>query len=90
MPTYDYECPQCGVIEIFHSMKETRETCPHCNQPIKKILSSGSGVLFKGTGFYQTDYRSNSYKEGQKKETPTTSSDSKKDSSKPKSTPDKS
>lgn len=79
MPTYDYLCENCGVFEIFHSMLETKTECPTCGKPIKKQLSTGAGIIFKGSGFYQTDYRSESYKKaaekdkGPAKETPSKS-----------------
>lgn len=68
MPTYDYICLSCGENhEIFHSMKETTSRkCPTCKEGIlEKQLSTGAGIIFKGTGFYATDY---------KKSSPTTSS----------------
>lgn len=58
MPTYEYECPTCGIIEIFHSMSEHKKKCPNCKRKITKRISSGGGVIFKGAGFYATDYRS--------------------------------
>ena len=69
MPTYDYRCAACGhVQEIFHGMKEKpKKTCPKCRKPkLERLVSGGAGFLFKGEGFYLTDYRSESYKAGQK------------------------
>lgn len=57
MPTYEYECPNCGVFEIFHSMKGRKRKCPECGERIKKLIGSGSGIIFKGSGFYETDYK---------------------------------
>ncbi len=78
MPTYDYECPKAHRFELFHSMKDdTPKLCPKCQQVAKRVPGGGAGVLFKGTGFYQTDYRSSSYKAGAKQEKGTGSGDSK-------------
>ena len=59
MPTYDYECQSCGeVFEKFHSMaKRPRVKCPLCGGRAKKLLGTGAGIIFKGSGFYETDYR---------------------------------
>ncbi len=59
MPTYDYKCPDCGhAFEVFQSMsaKPVRK-CPNCGKmKVKRLIGSGLGVIFKGSGFYQTDY----------------------------------
>jgi len=70
MPTYDYRCKKCKhVFELFHSMSdETVKRCPRCKSKAVKLPSAGAGLLFKGSGFYITDYRSSSYKEQAKKE----------------------
>lgn len=72
MPTYDYECEQCGHrFEVFQSMNDAKLTdCPEeaCSGTVRRLLGTGAGVIFKGGGFYQTDYRSDSYKQGAKKE----------------------
>lgn len=70
MPTYDYECTECGYIfEKFQSMKETPlKECPKCDGRVKRHIGTGSGIIFKGSGFYTTDYRSESYKKDAKKE----------------------
>ena len=84
MPTYEYSCAKCGQnFEAFQSMREEpfRE-CPKelCRLPkwghgkVKRLLGTGAGVIFKGSGFYTTDYRSSSYKEAAKKDAPATSS----------------
>jgi putative FmdB family regulatory protein len=78
MPTYEYLCEKCGqTFEAFQSMKdEAFKICPKefCRQDIwgqgtvKRLLGTGAGLLFKGSGFYITDYRSSGYKESAKKE----------------------
>jgi len=72
MPNYDYRCDECGtVFEVFQKMSEAKlETCPEeaCNGSVKRLLGTGAGVIFKGSGFYQTDYRSDSYKKGESKD----------------------
>ena len=59
MPTYDYRCPKCGnEFELFQPITAPPEAaCPVCGEPAKRMISSGIGVIFKGTGFYQTDYK---------------------------------
>ena len=66
MPTYDYECTKCGHdFEAFHSISaEPLQDCPECDGKVKRLIGAGAGILFKGSGFYQTDYRSESYKKG--------------------------
>lgn len=63
MPTYEYRCSAGHEFERFQRMSEAplRE-CPACGAPAERILSAGAGLLFKGSGFYITDYRSDSYK----------------------------
>lgn len=69
MPTYDYRCEKGHVFELFHSIKdETPKLCPKCGKPSKRVPGGGAGLLFRGSGFYITDYRSKSYKEGAKSE----------------------
>lgn len=64
MPTYEYECEACSYrFERFQSMTaKPIKTCPSCNGRVRRLIGSGAGILFKGTGFYQTDYRSESYR----------------------------
>lgn len=59
MPTYEYECGQCGAhSEYFQSMSEPpKETCEACGGRLTKLLSAGTGLIFKGSGFYITDYK---------------------------------
>jgi putative FmdB family regulatory protein len=69
MPTYDYECQACGHrFDVFQSMTaKVLRKCPECGkQSLQRLIGPGAGFLFKGDGFYITDYRSNSYKEGKK------------------------
>ena len=68
MPTYEYECRRCGhKFELFQSMSEPpRKRCPKCRGKVERLLGTGAGILFKGSGFYATDYRSKSYREGAK------------------------
>ncbi|MBK7645489.1 MAG: zinc ribbon domain-containing protein [Planctomycetes bacterium] len=71
MPTYDYRCKACGhALEIFHGITEKpRKTCPKCKkQKLERLISAGAGLVFKGSGFYLTDYRSKSYSEAAKKD----------------------
>jgi putative FmdB family regulatory protein len=60
MPHYDYQCQDCGnIFEEFHSMMaEPVKECPECKGKVKKLIGGGSGIIFKGKGFYKTDYRS--------------------------------
>lgn len=73
MPNYDYCCEKCDhVFEVFQKMSDLKlENCPkeNCSGKVKRLLGTGAGLLFKGEGFYQTDYRSDSYKKGASKET---------------------
>ena len=68
MPTYEYECSKCGhKFEAFQSIKAGPLTkCPECKGRVKRLMSAGGGLLFKGSGFYITDYRSESYKQAAK------------------------
>jgi len=90
MPTYEYICGNCGYeFEEFQSITaKPLRTCPECGKKkLKRLIGTGAGIIFKGSGFYQTDYRSESYKKGaesekkssddKKKETKSTEKDSK-------------
>jgi len=58
MPTYEYKCQDCGfTFEKFQSMKDKPlEKCPKCDGRVQRLISSGGGIIFKGSGFYATDY----------------------------------
>ena len=93
MPTYDYVCDGCGYnFELFQSIKaEAEKKCPECGKKkLRRLIGPGAAVIFKGSGFYQTDYRSKSYKKGaeaaQKASSESSSSSTKKDQDKPKKT----
>ncbi len=62
MPNYDYECSSCGnAFEAFQQMSDQPlEKCPKCGKKVKRLIGSGAGIIFKGPGFYATDYRKNS------------------------------
>ena len=94
MPTYEYECDKCGkVFDLFQPItepprKKLRSDDPKpckCNAAVTRRISTGGGLIFKGSGFYLTDYRSDSYKEaakadsGEKKSDDTKAGDSKAD-----------
>lgn len=71
MPTYDYACSACGHrFEEFQSMSaEPLEKCPACNKrKLERLIGAGAGIIFKGSGFYQTDYRGGSYASDAKKD----------------------
>ncbi len=70
MPTYEYECTSCGhEFELFQKMSDPPcEECPECESKVKKKIGAGAGLIFKGTGFYITDYRSDAYKKQAKAE----------------------
>lgn len=83
MPTYDYICDGCGhEFEAFESIKaDPQRTCPECSaESLRRKLGPGAAILFKGSGFYQTDYRSDSYKKAAKADKPSDSSSSGKSS----------
>lgn len=62
MPTYDYKCTKCGyTFELFQSMNaEPEKECPKCKGLVKRLIGTGAGPIFKGTGFYETDYKNKS------------------------------
>ena len=71
MPTYDYECTSCGKrFDLFQSITERpKKKCIHCSKlTAKRLIGSGAAIIFKGSGFYQTDYRSANYKKRAKEE----------------------
>ena len=78
MPTYDYRCKKCGhTWEIFQSIKaEPIKKCPECKKnQAERVIGPGAAILFKGSGFYLTDYRSESYKKAAAADKPSSSSD---------------
>ena len=67
MPTYDYVCDGCGhAFELFQSMSDgVKRTGPECGKKkLRRLIGAGGAIVFKGSGFYKTDYRSDSYKKG--------------------------
>ncbi len=80
MPTYEYKCDNCGHrFERLQSITaKALRKCPKCGRPdLKRLIGTGAAVLFKGSGFYATDYRSENYKESAKKEKPEKSKETK-------------
>jgi len=63
MPTYEYECKKCKrTFEEFQSiMAKPLQKCPKCKGEVRRLIGRGAGIIFKGSGFYQTDYRSDHY-----------------------------
>jgi putative FmdB family regulatory protein len=71
MPTYEYQCDACGhMFEVFQNMSDAvKRKCPKCGKPkLQRLIGTGAGVLFKGSGFYETDYRSESYRKAAESE----------------------
>ena len=81
MPTYEYECKSCGhAFEAFQSMSDAPlSECPECKKELRRLINGGSGIIFKGSGFYVTDKDNNTGKKssGQKKTSGEKESDSK-------------
>jgi putative FmdB family regulatory protein len=90
MPTYEYKCDNCGYeFEKFQTITaKALRTCPKCGKKtLKRLIGTGAGIIFKGSGFYQTDYRSDSYKkavESESKSSEGKKEETKKDSKEPK------
>ena len=79
MPTYDYECDACGHrFELFQSISaDPEKKCPECKKlKLRRLIGTGAAVVFKGSGFYQTDYRSDSYKKSAAADSSSSSSSS--------------
>ena len=76
MPTYEYKCLDCGIqFDRFQSITEDPiQECPECSGRTKRLIGAGAGLIFKGSGFYITDYRSEGYKESAKKDKESSSS----------------
>jgi putative FmdB family regulatory protein len=77
MPTYDYECDACGhEFELFQGINDpVQRKCPECGKlKLRRLFGTGAAVVFKGSGFYQTDYRSESYKKAAEKDKPSSDS----------------
>ncbi len=73
MPTYEYNCQKCGIFEHFHSITTILTKCPNCDSEVQRLISRNNNIIFKGSGFHTTDYRSGDY---QKKATGDSSSGS--------------
>ena len=72
MPTYAYKCDSCDHgFEMFQSITaKPVKKCPECHEnKVRRLIGTGAGIIFKGSGFYETDYRSDSYKKAAEKET---------------------
>ena len=80
MPTYDYECDNCGhKFELFQSISDpVQRKCPECKKPkLRRLFGTGAAIMFKGSGFYQTDYRSDSYKKAARADSSSSGGESK-------------
>ncbi len=86
MPTYQYECERCShTFEQFQPITaQPLKNCPKCNGPLRRLIGQGGAIIFKGTGFYATDYRSEEYKKRAKEESDNKAGEKKKDSEKSK------
>jgi putative FmdB family regulatory protein len=78
MPTYEYECQKCGkTFDVFQKMSDALlKECPdkNCKGALKRLIGGGAGFIFKGSGFYATDYRTENYKKREREEKPAPSS----------------
>jgi putative FmdB family regulatory protein len=78
MPTYDYQCDKCGRFEKFQKMTDDpMKKCPKCGLRVHRLIGSGGGIIFKGSGFYENDYKKkrSGKKEESKKSCPGQKSD---------------
>lgn len=77
MPTYDYKCLNCNSsFEVFQKINdEPIKSCPECGGKVKKLIGAGLTPIFKGSGFYQTDYKSNSSESKKESKTSITKKD---------------
>jgi putative FmdB family regulatory protein len=85
MPTYDYRCDACGhTFDKFQSMSaDVLTTCPACEKDsLRRLIGTGAGIIFKGGGFYETDYRNDAYAKDAKKDSGESSDGKKKDDDK--------
>ena len=89
MPTYDYECDACGhTMELFQGINDpVKKKCPECGKnKLNRLFGTGAAIVFKGSGFYQTDYRSEGYKKDAKADSQAKGDSKSSDSKKSKST----
>ena len=93
MPTYEYQCSQCGAVtEVFQTITEParrklrKSDNPQCDcqAPVTRLIGIGAGIIFKGAGFYQTDYRSEAYKKAAEADREASKEKSSKEDGKPK------
>lgn len=92
MPTYDYECDACSHrFELYQSISaEPEKKCPSCKKKkLRRLIGTGAAIVFKGSGFYQTDYRSDSYKKSAAADSTKTSTSTTDSKSETKSSSDK-
>lgn len=90
MPTYAYRCPRCAqAFERFHKMNDvTPQTCPECGAAAERVITGGAGLVFKGSGFYITDYKRAPSEKGAGDKDQKKSGDTKDSSSPPKPSSD--
>jgi putative FmdB family regulatory protein len=92
MPTYEYECSACKhTFEEFQGIKaEPLKKCPKCGKAkLQRLIGTGGGIMFKGSGFYQTDYRSDAYKKASEADKPAAAKTDEKPAAKPSAEPAK-
>lgn len=70
MPTYDYRCKECGYeFEMYQTMSaQPIKECPNCKGEVKRLIGAGAGPIFKGSGFYQTDYKNSKSNDSKEKD----------------------